>query len=62
MPCDTKNDLKIYAGQCDPYFMVQRLFLITRRLFDREMSYLGYLFHVIGRVTSKYIYRGGWVV
>ena len=25
-----KSDLNIYVGQCDPYFMVQRLLLISR--------------------------------
>ena len=38
--CDMKNDLKIYVGQFDLYFMVQWLCLMSRRLFDREMSYL----------------------
>ena len=27
---DTKSDLNIYVGQCDPYFMVQCLCLISR--------------------------------
>ena len=40
--CDTKSDIRIYVGQFDLYFMVQCLCLISRRLFDREMSYLGY--------------------
>ena len=31
------SDLSIYVGQCDPYFMVQWLHLISQRLFDGEI-------------------------
>ena len=46
--------LKIYLGQCNLHFMVQLFCLITRRLFDEEMTCLEYKFHVTGGLTSKY--------
>ena len=53
--CDPIIDLKVYLDHCDLYFMVQWLCRITRRLFDGEMSYLEYKFHMTQWFMSKYI-------
>ena len=57
VPCDTKSNLKIYLGHCDLHFTVQWFYLISRRLFDREMSYLDFNFHVTRWFDIK-IYLG----
>ena len=55
VPSDPMVDLKTYQDQCDLYFMVQWLCLIYWILFDREMSYLNYKFHVTQWLTWKYV-------
>ena len=44
-------DIEIYLSQGGLYFMVQWFYLITERLFDGEMSYLDYNFHVTRWLT-----------
>ena len=49
---DTVNDLILFVGHCDLYYMVQWFCLISLSLSDRYASHFGYLFYTASDLVS----------